>query len=380
MRRDNEIAPDVAPRAVEMKRKRRQPEVRIGSSPAYDLLLSLHVVFGSPLNEYEYDPAWITQARAVCPPELQATLAFFFGDGEGQWCAASLCGLLWQAPTPTNVPATIDWLAQLSLTETLPIIIGGDGLGDDWREVAQSLIQASLSARGGRKSDLTAKIQTFARRFRSIEREAVIRFLTQPEAEWARLIDAIRSWHTLVFATQETHISPAVTREATRLERKRAETAVEELFSSVIRGIAYDIPAAIERLVLVPSLVIMPTIFHFTVDDTITYCYPIKDTERTAEDEQQLEMMRLFDALADKTRLKILRLLTQRQMYLTELAEHLDLTKATTRHHMIRLRAAKLVTVHMSDHLSYYSLRRETLDEPTRVLARYLGSPPQAAD
>jgi len=32
-------------------------------------------------------------------------------------------------------------------------------------------------------------------------------------------------------------------------------------------------------------------------------------------------------------------------MYLTELSEHLKLTKATTRHHMVRLRAAGLVTL-----------------------------------
>jgi DNA-binding transcriptional ArsR family regulator len=120
----------------------------------------------------------------------------------------------------------------------------------------------------------------------------------------------------------------------------------------------------------------MPTVFHFPDDDTLTYCYPIKDAEHQGDD-QQVEMVRLFDALADKTRLKILRLLTQRQMYLTELTEHLEpLTKATIRHHMVRLRAAKLVTVHISDHLTYYSLRRETLEEPTRMILRYLGMQP----
>src|SRR5215472_17600617 len=51
MRRDYELVQDPVPRAAEMKRKRRQPELRIVASPAYDLLLSLHVVFGSPLND-----------------------------------------------------------------------------------------------------------------------------------------------------------------------------------------------------------------------------------------------------------------------------------------------------------------------------------------
>ncbi len=379
MRRDYELVQDPVPRAAEMKRKRSKPELRIIASPAYDLLLSLHVVFGSPLNDYEVDPLWREQARAACPPELATTLEFFFGDSEGQWCAASLCRLLWRAPNLASIPDVIAWLAQLPVEDVLPVIIGSDGLGDDWREVAQSLIRAQLAAKSTRKSDLATKIQSFARRFRNVERESIVRFLTQPEEERARLIAAIEQWYQRVFAAEEPRIRTALAREAARLERKRGEVSVEDLFTGVVRGIVYDIPAATERLVLAPSLMIMPTVFHFADDDTLTYCYPVKDAEQQGDD-QQLEMVRLFDALADKTRLKILRLLTQRQMYLTELTEHLEpLTKATIRHHMVRLRAAKLVTVHISDHLTYYSLRRETLEEPTRMILRYLDMQPQAS-
>ncbi|HKD74899.1 MAG TPA: hypothetical protein VKB76_05365, partial [Ktedonobacterales bacterium] len=121
MRRDYELVQDPVPRAAEMKRKRRQPELRIVASPAYDLLLSLHVVFGSPLNDYEVDPVWREQARAACSPELTAALEFFFGDGEGQWCAASLCGLLWRAPNLASIPDVIAWLAQLPVEEVLPV-------------------------------------------------------------------------------------------------------------------------------------------------------------------------------------------------------------------------------------------------------------------
>lgn len=376
MRRDTSMTPEPAPRAVEMRRRRRQPPIQISSSPAYDLLLSLHVTFGVAGGDYELDPTWAVRAQEKCDPALRQTLAFFFGDDEAeQWCGARLCALLWQAPVPAEISATIDWLAQIPVAEILTQLLDREGLGDDWREVATALIHAQTSP-GETNADLSARIHTFAKRFPAHERAAVTTFLTEPEAERARLIEAIRAWHMLVFATEEPRISAIISREAARLEKRRTTVSGEDLFASVVRGIELDLPAATERLVLAPSVMIMPTIFHFRAGDTVTYCYPVADPSRAAADSettQRHEMVRLFEALADDTRLRILRHLTTRQMYLTELSEHLKLTKATTRHHMIRLRAAGLVTLHVRDHLTYYSLNRETLDEPTRVLLRYLG-------
>ncbi len=373
MPKDLDGGQESPPRAVEMRRRRRQPIVRTLGSPVYDLLLSMHVAFCPPrLSEFELSASWLEGAVAACPPELRETLAFYFGEEDGQWCAARLCALLWRSPAPESIDATLAWLAALPVEEVLTILLKQDGLGDDWREVAVTLMQSYAS--GGK--DQAARVKPFTRRFPASEREAVARFVTEPEAERQRLIEAVRAWRRLVFAAEEPRISAIVSREAARLDRLRAELSLDELFGSVVRGIELDLPASIERLVLVPSLMIMPTIFHFTADDTITYCYPIADSEHASDDAetiQRREMVRLFEALADDTRLRILRYLAQRQMYLTELSEHLKLTKATTRHHMVRLRAAGLVTVHMRDHLSYYSLRRDTLDEPTRILSRYLG-------
>jgi DNA-binding transcriptional ArsR family regulator len=375
------IVTDAPPRPLDMRRRRRHPVIQIVASPAYDLLLSIHVAFCSPrVCDYEIDNNWIERARAACPPELLATLTYFFGSEEGQWCAANLFALLWRAPQLDDTLGTIEWLASQPIEDIILILFERDGLGDDWHEIARNLIRARLTIKPGRKNDLTPRIQAFARRFPTMEREAVVRFLTEPEQEHARLMDAIRDWYQYVFAVEEPRVATALKREAATIERRAGELSAEELFTNTVRGIEYKPPACVERIVLAPSIMIMPSIFYLHVDDTITYCYPIPNTERSASDietAQRREMVRLFDALADDTRIRILRLLSQRQMYLTELADNLKLTKATTRHHMIRLRAAGLVTLHTRDHLSYYSLRRETLEEPTRSLLNYLGLAPQ---
>jgi DNA-binding transcriptional ArsR family regulator len=370
---------DGVARPVEMRRRRRPPEVGVIASPMYDLLLSLFVAFSQRNSDFELDPQrWVALAHEHCPPELLATLTFFFGDeDESQWCASRLCKLLWQNPTPLDIAASLDWLAQLPVEQLFTVLLDRDGLGDDWYDTAIALIQARTGD-ANRKGE-SKSIQAFSRRFPAGERGAVVRFLTEPEAERARLIDALHQWHERVFAPEAPRITAALTREAAAIAARLGEAPLEEVFASIVRGIEFNLPASMDRLVLAPSVVIMPTVFYFPWGDTATYCFPITDTPRSGTDgltAQRHEMVRLFEALSDDTRLRILRHLSERQMYLTELSEHLKLTKATTRHHMVRLRAAGLVTLHMRDHLSYYSLNRETLDEPTRMLVRYLGLTP----
>ena len=357
-------------------RKRIPPKLHIMPSPVFDLILSLHVTFCPGSSEdYDIDPQWIARARSACTPEMLETLAFFFGDGKGQWCSANLCGLIWQAPDPSNITATLDWLGIEASTEDVLIeVMKTEGLGDDWQEVALQIIRLQLDPNAA-SSDLSTRIQAFSRRFTAFERPAVVQFLTHPKEEIARMVDAMRFWYEHVFKQEEDRFTSIGRHEAARLEKRAAESSIDEVFASVIRGIEYNPPAAIANIVLAPSLIIMPSVFHFTAGDTLTYCYPLENPDHLAADTEttlRAEMIRLFDALADDTRIRILHHLTKRQMYLTELAEHLKLTKATTRHHMIRLRAAGLVTLHMQDHLSYYSLRTETLDEPTQLLRRYL--------
>lgn len=365
-------------RHVEMPARRRQPpELMFVANPTYDMLLSLHLVFNANVfTESELDQEWISRARAACPPDLSQTLMLYFSEEESHgWCSTHLYGLLYRAPAGIDIPSTLDWLASQPLAEVLIPLLDRSGLGDDWREVASSIIQTQMEHIAP-ASELRGRIQAFTKRFPAPERPAVQRLLTRPEEERQTLLDALRTWYQLVFAAEVPHIQEALSREVALQRTRQATTNPADLFTSVIQGIAFEAPANIERIVLVPCVTIMPIIFSYTVDETLTYCYPIAQTARTAAEQETMtrrEMVRLFEALGDDTRLRILHHLAHRQMYLTEISEQIKLTKATTRHHMVRLRAAGLVTLHMRDNLSYYSLRREALEEPTRSLLRYLG-------
>jgi len=79
-----------------------------------------------------------------------------------------------------------------------------------------------------------------------------------------------------------------------------------------------------------------------------------------------------FRALGDETRLRILKLLATKDLYLTEIAQHLELSKPTIKHHLSQLRVAGLVTVVESGQVMYYALRRDRLDDASSEIKHFL--------
>ena len=68
------------------------------------------------------------------------------------------------------------------------------------------------------------------------------------------------------------------------------------------------------------------------------------------------ETLGILKALADDTRLKILRALSERDMYVELLAERLQLSAATVSFHMKKLQAAGLVDSRREQYYIVYSL------------------------
>jgi FMN phosphatase YigB (HAD superfamily) len=96
--------------------------------------------------------------------------------------------------------------------------------------------------------------------------------------------------------------------------------------------------------VLAPSLLVRPYNFTFAGGDWRLFIYPVADAALEPHDPlaPPTDVLRLHRALGDDTRLRILRLLRDRDWYLTEIAERLELSKPTIKHHLAQLRAAGL--------------------------------------
>ncbi len=155
-------------------------------------------------------------------------------------------------------------------------------------------------------------------------------------------------------------------------DRKRLNPA--DLVERTTNGIRWLSEPGVRRVVLAPSYLARPYNFTFAGGDWRIFVYPVADAALEPVDPlaPPVGVLRLHRALGDETRLRILRLLRDRDWYLTEIAERLELSKPTIKHHLAQLRAAGLVTLTEEGGLSYFSLRRDRLDDASSELKLYL--------
>lgn len=362
-----------APRAFDL-RQGRPPDIEILACPTYDFLLSMHVCLASA--EYDYADfdigrAWIESARARCnarDPEALAILGRYFGGGATGSLNATSISLVWKCPEPRDVPTFLTWLRNIPAPQLAEALLDHEAIGADWMELL------ALALNGDKK----VQIRLVARYPEDI-RPTVSAVLRDLEGTRKELVGALEVWYEAVFAEEQERILPFLQREAELLERKRAETPLEPFLEEVMHGVRWQRPAGLRRIVFAPSYFCGPAVFYHFWHGTLTFCAPIANaTPDIQSDDPRApneETLRFFLALGDPTRLRILRLLAEREMYLTELAERLELTKATTKHHMVKLRDAGLVTLYIRERLTYYALRPDVTRHAAQLLGRYLSQP-----
>ena len=84
-------------------------------------------------------------------------------------------------------------------------------------------------------------------------------------------------------------------------------------------------------------------------------------------------MNRLFKALSDPTRRRVLQLLRERPMLAGELSDHFDVSKPTMSAHFAVVQEAELIEAEKSGRTIVYRLKMSVLEEALLEFARTLG-------
>jgi DNA-binding transcriptional ArsR family regulator len=368
-----------APRAVDLRRGRIL-DVEILVSVTYDFLISLHVALASAEHDYaDYDVGreWIEAARKRCGvanPEALGVLGRYLGDGRPGSLHATLISLVWRCPEPREPLEFLTWLRELPSAKFTEVLLDQEGLGPDWAELLAATLEelASSTAVGTAYKRLLA-------RYPEDVRTTVAAVLADLEGTRDALLAALRVWYDTVFAAERERILPLLRQEADALERRRAEMPLDVFIEQAMRGVQWQSASGLRRIVFAPSYFSRPAVHYHVWHGTLTFCTPLiyasPDARRGDPRAPDEETLHFFLALGDPSRLRILRLLAERQMYLTELADRMELTKATTKHHMVKLRDAGLVTLYDRDRMTFYELRPDVARHARQLLSNYLGQP-----
>ncbi len=185
----------------------------------------------------------------------------------------------------------------------------------------------------------------------------------------ARIVDLLPRWYEHVFAPHEPEWRAAAERDAEAKFKLAQSHSPEQFVELATRGYQYSPPAAIRRIVFFPSWFMRPWVILWEHKNTKIFCYPIAPA---AEDgASPAEVARVYKALGDEGRLKLLRRLSDGPMKLSEAAAELGVAKSTAHHHLAILRQAGFVTIRDEDE-NVYSLRTD-LPQTGDLLTAYLG-------
>ncbi|MFI5262796.1 MAG: ArsR/SmtB family transcription factor, partial [Candidatus Limnocylindrales bacterium] len=201
----------------------------------------------------------------------------------------------------------------------------------------------------------------------------VAEFLRAPAVWIDKLRGLLADW-LVAFEPIEPRIAEIEARDVALRRDDQATLAPADLIERTTGGLRWLPEPGIQRVILAPSYFGRPYNNITSGSDFRLFAYPVHEDALDRSDElaPPESVLRLYRALGDPSRLRILRLLTNRDLYLTEIAQQMELSKPTVKHHLAALRAAGLVTVTDEGNLTYYSLRRSRLDEAGPELLRFL--------
>ncbi len=324
----------------------------------YDFLLSLSKDAGTTEDLPETDRVWLREAKASLPAALRTELDDRFG--------ADICvvvaGLAVGRPELVDARSFVEFLRAIDPHEFVRTI-----LGEYQRDPVMSpFLDRAL---GGEP----AAIERIRLELDEHKLSLADRLLGDPTELIRSTVAILEAWYER-FAPIEERIRSMIRRDADARIADRATLEPIDLIEKTTGGIRQMPERGVRRVVLAPSYFARPYNYHLTADDWKFFGYPVADS--ALEDSDPLAppaaVVRLHRALGDGTRLRILRLLVNRDHYLTEIAGALELSKPTIKHHLALLRAAGLVTLTEEGGLSYYSLRRGTIEGTGNGLQDYL--------
>ena len=326
--------------------------------PAFDFIFSLSDEAGSTDDLPAADRAWLTEARASLPTDLRE-LAHDLIESE-VWIQVAVAVV--DAPA---IRTAADVVAALAVVEPRGLVrrVFDDPPGDP--QLA-GLIDRVLD---GDSSVLPA----IAEGLPHDRREARLRLLRDPEKIVGELRTVLAAWEER-FTPIEPRVAAILERDYASRAADRAALAPADLIERTTNGIRWLPESGIRRVILAPSYFSRPYNFLMSAGDWRLFGYPVADEAFEATDPLSAPqaVVRLHRALGDETRMRILKLLAGRDRYLTEIAQQLELSKPTIKHHLALLRSAGLVTITESGTVVYFTLRRERLDDASADLKRFL--------
>jgi DNA-binding transcriptional ArsR family regulator len=329
-------------------------EVELDDRTVFDFLVGLLHDMDDLSELQPADRRWLTDARKGLGPDQR-----------------DLLGLEHAKTGPPNVMALLIDRPEIADGRSFVEAVRTADPADIVRGIFADL--AEEQGVGDRLDGALTRDAAALRAVRKVLDERVVSAISEP-ARWVGRLQGVLEYWLERFNEVEDRIAAWADRDVASRQGDLRRMSPADFVERATGGIRFLADSEVRRVILAPSYFARPFNYVFAADGWRLFCYPIADDAIGGLDPiaPPPAAVRLYRALGDETRLRILRLLAERDHYLTELAQHLELSKPTIKHHLAQLRAAGLVTLTEEGSLTYYSLRRDRIAEAGDDVVRYL--------
>ena len=351
------------PRVVDVSRPGQALAVEIDAAEAAELLLSIATLLAEEDRDtYELEAARIDELRAAVPPELLRDTAELLPEKS----ASQLLGLVYTMPKPRTASAFLEHLAATDPVEIRLHLLGYYG----GHHVTES--ETVRRAAEGDAGAIAEVLEAYSEYVDAEKCAKAGRLLdTDPVEGKAALLGILTGWYEQIFPLIAPEDSTLAERDAEAKRELVKAVPPEQVVERLAPGIQWAPGPQIDRVVLFPAYSPRPWVYMSEYKRVKIFCYPITlDRERAPGD--PAELVRIYKALGDGSRLKLLKRLQEGPISLTDAAREVGLAKSTTHHHLAILRQAGFVLIQEGD--DTYRLRPDLRPKPGALLESYLGT------
>ncbi len=322
-----------------------QPDIIWDQGTAYDLFVSLWILHRP--DEFGLRPSWAAGVRSRLPSNLRDVLeqTQSFMSVPMRW--------IYGLPEPKDADVVLSALETLAPEDRLQELIFGE-TGGDTNETAYRQLLLSLDGKQRLTAKIEGQIQDFHKKSKKVTRTTVRDIFdawSNRQQFGELLFQAIKAYVENFFREEEGRIRPVQQKGLEKAQSLAREKDLLSLLEELSSGVRMDWIMEMSQVILVPSLWSSPFVFFDALDDQtemVLFGARPKDVALVPGEVVPEALLNALKALADPTRLRILRHLLAGPSTPSELAKTLRLRAPTVIHHLHILRLAGLVLVTVS--------------------------------
>ncbi|MEJ5224926.1 MAG: metalloregulator ArsR/SmtB family transcription factor [Anaerolineales bacterium] len=340
------------------------------SGTAYDFFISLYVLHHA--GRFGLRASWAAGVRQRVSPTHRA-----FFEKLMTFAPVPL-GWIARLPEPRDSAVVLDALAALDPAARLPEVLTTPEMAANG--VTTALLSIASQGKAG-KAEQDFLRANYIRRADPLKPAALANLLecwSRPQETGTLLLSALQEYRAVFFAEEERRIVATLRAGLDEARALADELDVDALVTRLSRGVHFDSLDSTRRLILAPSYWSAPLVFIARLDEDealIAFGARPDHISLISGEDASDAIVTPLKALADPTRLRILRDLAVQPLTPAELVRRLRLRPPTVIHHLRILRLAGLVEITVSAGSErMYAARLSAIEAVSQALVHFVKS------